>query len=273
MVSLLLHVLMLFLLSRQDLLNPHPPAAAQRQTMVVRLNPRMPGPAPAPLAEIDPLPVAPPPREARQRKAVPPVSRPASPDVVAAVKTETASVPPPAPPPPRAPASPKPVPLDPAQFPDMMAYLNAVRERRRLAGEDADRVNEEAIAQARGPSEDEVRMANLRRNLQPSGTNGIFQILSMDARTAQFAFRGWKNEFSYSHREVYQVDAGPNGDVRLTMVRKMIEIIRRYYSGDFNWESQRLGRVVILSARMQDNDGLEDFLLQEFFGPQGVSAR
>ncbi|MDP2762540.1 MAG: hypothetical protein Q8O64_19435 [Sideroxyarcus sp.] len=33
-----------------------------------------------------------------------------------------------------------------------------------------------------------------------------------------------------------------------------------------NWESLRLERVVVLSARMEDNEGLEDFLIREFFG-------
>lgn len=148
---------------------------------------------------------------------------------------------------------------------DMLAYVNANRERRRIAESEAAHINAEAIAGERGPSEDEVRMANLKRNLQPPGTNGIFQIISKDARTAQFSFRGWKNDFSYSRREVYEVDSGLNGNIDRAIVRKMIEIIRKYYNGDFNWESQRLGRVVVLSARIEDNDGLEDFLMQEFF--------
>jgi hypothetical protein len=45
----------------------------------------------------------------------------------------------------------------------------------------------------------------------------------------------------------------------------MIEMIRREYTGDFNWESQRLGRVIVLSARLNDNAGLEAFLKDEFF--------
>ena len=36
--------------------------------------------------------------------------------------------------------------------------------------------------------------------------------------------------------------------------------------GNFNWDSHRLGRVVILSARIDDNAGLETFLMREFFG-------
>ena len=46
----------------------------------------------------------------------------------------------------------------------------------------------------------------------------------------------------------------------------MIELIRRYYKGDFNWESHRLGRVVVLSAAPEHNDELEAYLMREFFG-------
>jgi len=269
------HALLLFFLSRQDLLNQHQPAAEQQQTITVRLNPRISTQAEAaPPASIHQPPLASPPRqESKPKIKPPPVLRPEMPRDVAAVQAEPAPSQLPAPTAQRAPVPPKPAAPDPAQFTDMMAYVNAARERRRLAGEDADRINEEEAARERGPSEDEARMANLRRNLQPSGTNGIFQILSMDAHTATFAFRGWKNEFSYSHREVYQVDAGMDGDVARAVVRKMIEIIRRYYIGDFNWESQRLDRVVVLSARLQDNEGLEDFMMQEFFGSRGISSR
>ena len=269
-VSLLVHALLLFFLSRQDLLNQHQPVAEQQQTMVVRLNPKMPPKVEAaPSAEIH---QPPPLRQAPIPKTKPaPVSHPDAPQVMAVTRPAPVSTPPPAAQ--RTPAPPKPATLDPAQFPDMASYLNAVREKRRLAGEVVGSNNEEAAAQARGPSEDEARMANIQRNLKQSGTNGVFQISHMDAHTATFSFRGWKNEYSYAHREVYQVDAGLNGDIERAVVRKMIEIIRRYYTGDFNWESQRLGRVVVLSARLQDNDGLEDVLLQEFFGERGISSR
>lgn len=273
--SLLVHALLLFFLSRQELLNQPLPVAVQRQTIVVQLTPRKARQEePTPPAGIyQPSLIAPSRQVEKPKVKPPPVSRPNTPRDIAAAQTEPAASQLSAPMAQRAPALPKPAAPDPAQFTDMMAYVNAARERRHLAGEDADRINEEAIARERERSEEEARNANLKRNPQPSGTNGIFQILSMDAHTATFAFRGWKNEFSYSHREVYQVDAGLDGDIERAVVRKMIEIIRRYYTGDFNWESLRLGRVVVLSARLQDNDGLEDFLLQEFFGSRGIPAR
>jgi hypothetical protein len=46
----------------------------------------------------------------------------------------------------------------------------------------------------------------------------------------------------------------------------MITLIRRHYDGDFNWESQRLGREVVKSARSEDGAELEEFMMMEFFG-------
>ncbi|QDQ27143.1 hypothetical protein FNU76_12645 [Chitinimonas arctica] len=144
---------------------------------------------------------------------------------------------------------------------DMMAQVNANRERRRAT----ERIGADPADEAR-PSADEIRMANIRRNLQPPGTNGVFQILSKGYRTAQFSFRGWSGNYSNTQRELIDVDAGPGGDVERAIVQRMIALIRKYYKGDFNWESQRLGRTVVLSARLEDNEGLEAFLLREFFG-------
>ena len=42
--------------------------------------------------------------------------------------------------------------------------------------------------------------------------------------------------------------------------------VRQYYPGDFNFDSYRLGRVQVLSARPQDSAQLEEFLRLEFFG-------
>ena len=72
-----------------------------------------------------------------------------------------------------------------------------------------------------------------------------------------------------SWREVIEVDAGLLGNVDLAIVRRMIELIRTHYSGDFNWESYRLGRRVVLSARLSDSAELEAFMMREFFGGPG----
>ncbi len=71
---------------------------------------------------------------------------------------------------------------------------------------------------------------------------------------------------SFTHLETYAIEAKPGQDIRLEIVRSQIGIIRRYYSGDFTFYSERLHRVVTLSARKEDTAGLEDFLMREYFG-------
>ncbi|MEQ1582553.1 MAG: hypothetical protein ABL875_00580 [Candidatus Nitrotoga sp.] len=163
------------------------------------------------------------------------------------------------------------VPLAPPPAPhsapptDLASYINAARTRRQATEISDERENTETLSNPRQLSADEKRMANIRRNLQPEGTSGVFQIISRGSRTARFSFRGWTTDYNNSRREVIDVDAGLNGDVERAIIRRMIELIRRHYKGNFNWESHRLNREVILSARMEDNEGLEDFLMLEFF--------
>lgn len=132
-------------------------------------------------------------------------------------------------------------------------YVNAMRQRRDAGSNDYPQA-----APAVGPSPPSEKPEH--------GTSGIFQIIRIDDNSAEFSFRGWHSEYSNSHKEVFDVDA-PDGHVRLAVVRKMIEIIRRYYKGDFNWDSERLGSVVVLSARPKDNKALETFMMKEFFNP------
>lgn len=146
---------------------------------------------------------------------------------------------------------------------DLSDYINQAKARRRAEGifdhEDM------AANAAAPPSVDEIRMANVRRNLQAPGTSGIFQILRIGPRTAEFSFRAWTTGQSNPRLQTIQVDAGPDGNVELAMIRRMIQLIREHYKEDFNWESHRLNRVVVLSAREKDSAGLEDFLMREFF--------
>ena len=148
---------------------------------------------------------------------------------------------------------------------DMMAYVNAKRQQRQTLEADAAKQNAEAVAKELGPSAEQVRGQRIKDNLKV-GTNGIFEITSLSARRAGFSFRGWTSDYSNARREAFEVEAGVGQDIRLLVVRKMIALIRQHYQGDFNWESQRLGRVVIQSARPEDNAGLEDFMMMEFFG-------
>jgi outer membrane biosynthesis protein TonB len=149
---------------------------------------------------------------------------------------------------------------------DLSEYINQAKARRRTEQGIFDTPESSAASTAAPqPSADEIRMANVRRNLQNPGTSGIFQILRIGPRTAEFSFRAWTTGQSNPRLQTIQVDAGQGGDVERAIIRRMIELIREYYKEDFNWESHRLHRVVVLSAREKDTAGLEDFLMREFF--------
>lgn len=148
---------------------------------------------------------------------------------------------------------------------DMMAYVNQKRAAREATEADAARINAEAVAKEKGPSEEEKRDAKIKSNFQ-NGTNGIFEITSLASNSATFTFLGWTSSLSNARREFFEVEASRGQDVRLVMIRRMIALIRVHYQGDFDWESQRLGRTIVKSARLEDSAELEDFLMQEFFG-------
>ncbi|MFZ6681501.1 MULTISPECIES: hypothetical protein [unclassified Undibacterium] len=153
---------------------------------------------------------------------------------------------------------------------DMMALANAARERRRPAEQAAAQENEGARQAGRGMTPQEVAEANVKRSMQQAanrgGGSGVFELGTVGTRVASFTFRGWNTRVIASNgKQSFEVDAGLGGDVRLAVVRRMIEIIRMEYKGDFNWESRRLGRVIVKSARPEDSAELENFLLKEFF--------
>lgn len=178
---------------------------------------------------------------------------------------------------PRVPESPLPPVPAPTTAPpvDMLAMIEAQRAQRRAA--EAASARAPPSPENIEPSREEAAIASLSRNLQTlsgrEGVGGVFQILHMGPRRAEFAFNGWRPDSQRKWREVIEVDAGFGGNVELAVVKRMIELIRTHYTGDFHWESHRLVRVVLLSARPEDSEGLEDFLMREFFGQQLLNPR
>lgn len=148
---------------------------------------------------------------------------------------------------------------------DMASYVKAQQAKRNAIEADAAKQNAEAVAREVGPSQEKVRDDRIKSNLKV-GTNGIFEITSLSGRHAAFAFKGWTKDYSSAKRESFEVEADTGQDVRLVMIKKMITLIRRHYDGDFNWESQRLNREVVKSARPEDSAELEEFMMMEFFG-------
>ncbi len=236
-ISLCIHVFLLVFAPKRDVAQA--PLGGAQGPLVVRLtNPTKASPPPS-AAEAT-IPRAPASRQPRMMTA--PSPTPQSTPLVAE---------------PRAPAR-----IVESEPNDFMSMIIAKRAQRMAA---------EAAAGGRGrePSADEVAMANISRNTrsltQRDGTSGVFQILSKGHRAAQFSFNGWTGDRSNSHRDVIEVDAGLNGNIEIAIIRRMIELIRTHYKGDFNWDSRRLGRVVVLSARVEDTTGLEEFMMREFF--------
>lgn len=99
----------------------------------------------------------------------------------------------------------------------------------------------------------------------PNQGGGMFQITRMGYDDAEFLFFGWNKEIRRNTKQLIEVRKGGNSDIRIAVVRRMIAVIREYERGDFLWESRRLGRNVMLSARAADNAGLEEFMMHEFF--------
>lgn len=154
---------------------------------------------------------------------------------------------------------------------DMASYIKAQQAKRQAQEADAARQNAEALAREMAPSLAQAREERIKNNFK-NGTNGIFEITSFSPRRAAFTFKGWINDYSSARRESYEVEAGAGEDIRLVMIRKMISLIREHYDGNFKWQSQRLGGLITMSARPEDSEDLEDFMMKEFFGSNYKNA-
>ncbi len=209
--------------------------------------------------------VAPPPTPPSPPPAAPPRARPP------AVRPPRASPPPPPPP-----APPDSVPMPAAPASDLSAYITARRSARAALEEPITR-EPVAKAPAAPPVEDEntranrIAMANLASQREmtfgfdPSKSGGVFEVTRISFDYGEFIFVGWNSDVSRRTQQLIEVRKGNASDIRLAMVRKMIEIIRRHEPEEFVWDSSRLHRSLVLSSRLRDNSGLEAFMMQEFF--------
>jgi outer membrane biosynthesis protein TonB len=148
---------------------------------------------------------------------------------------------------------------------DMQAYIEA-RRKARGAPEPSETPAEE--------SEDARGMRNALANIaavnghshdDSNDSGGIFSISNRTFHSMDLKFRGWNPSFKRRWLTQVTVEQGNEPDVETAVVKKMIELIRREKSGDFEWESHRLGKVVTLSARPQDTQELMAFLMKEMF--------
>lgn len=161
--------------------------------------------------------------------------------------------------------APEPTPQKEPVYTDMQSYIKAQQAKRQGADWDAARQNAEAVARENGPSEEEKRNQRISKNLK-GGAGGTFTLTSMSGRRATVKFNGWVDNLSNQKQQYFEVEAQSGQDLKLLIVKRVISFIRESYQGDFPWESQRLGKEITLSARLEDNSGLESFLMTEFFG-------
>ena len=148
---------------------------------------------------------------------------------------------------------------------DMAAYIEA-RRKQRGAPTGSDTPSEESEA-ARGTRNALANIAaiNGRGQDDANQSGGVFSVSNKTFHSMDLKFRGWNPSFKRRWLTSLTVEQGGEPDVETAVVKKMIELIRREKTGDFEWDSHRLGRVVKLSARPQDTDQLMTFLYKEMF--------
>ena len=151
-------------------------------------------------------------------------------------------------------------------YPDLSSYIAA---KRRARGESES--GSTSPADEETTRRNQIVAANLASINTPTfgaeqrNTGGTFQITQLTADSAEFTFFGWNRDIKRRASQRIEVRRAHHGDIRVAVVRRMIAIIREYEQEDFTWRSNRLGRDVTLSARASDNEGLELFMLREFF--------
>ena len=263
LVSIALHVLVLSLIIPKVNLNTAPKST----TIEVSLAPKKTAPVVAPVPVPVQPEVMPEPQKPEPNKKViaqKPASKPSKPKAHDFSVPKTMTTPQPSTQ--QVPTTPKPAPQPSNDAPtDIASFIAQQRAKRESSESDAARQNAAAAAAEQGPSEEAKRDARIKNNFN-NGTNGIFEITDLSSTSAKFSFLGWTSSMSNARSEFFEVEAKNGQDVRLVMIRRMISLIRVHYQGDFDWQSQRLGRTIIKSARVEDSAELEEFLMQEFFG-------
>ena len=260
-LSILIHLAVLFIwIPRTHLLTPGDQEQDQlTDRLQVRLAapPTPPPPASPPQTQAS---LQPPPRPPR---IIPRVRPPA----VATLPNPQAPAIPLPPPPPPPPVVAAPAPPSPPIEGDLAAYVQA---RRRERGEQEAALDNEAARFNRAIAANLPAPARGVAAQDTKKGGGIFQIKRMTYDDAAFEFYGWNTAMGRKTPQLIEVRKGNNADMRIAVVRRMIVIIREFEKEDFNWESPRLGHVVVLSARLSDNTYLENYLMHEFFDDVGV---
>jgi hypothetical protein len=231
-------------------------------SIAIRIAPApAPKPPPAPESRAQPAPSPKPPPAPPPKPSAKPAPKPPSAPEILAMERQSVE---------------RPAARSPATAPanDLAAYVEA----RRRARESADVASPpsprappaQQPAESDEAREERIRATNLGLDRAGAGSSrerggGIFQIARVTSEEAEFFFYGWNKAIQRNSRQMIAVSRGGHATIEQAVVRKMIELIRERSSGDFVFESKRLGRDVSLSARAADSAKLEEFLMREFF--------
>lgn len=269
-MSVLLHAAALFLVAPTVLKHALTPGEVEGPVSApisVSLAPR---PRP-PVPQVEPVspPPSPPPATAPTPRRERPAARPTLPpmaSIPAEPSPETLKVPPPTlvplPPPPR----PTPRPASPPVETDLAAYI-AARRAERGEPSPAPAAQGEAARRDRALERNLASLNTPRPFVgNPKSGGGLFQVTLKSYDFAEFRFFGWSPEARRRAPQRFEVRKGDNPTIDIAIVKRMIEIIRQTEKGDFVWRSERLGHEVTLSARPEDTQRLEEFLLRDMFG-------
>jgi hypothetical protein len=154
---------------------------------------------------------------------------------------------------------------------DMQAYIEARRKQRGARTQtDAPQESEEARGMRNALAN--ISAINGRSRDDRNETGGVFSISNKTFHSMDLKFRGWNPSFKRRWLTQVTVEQAGEPDVETAVVKKMIELIRKEKTGDFEWDSHRLGKVVTMSARPQDTAELMAFLYKEMF-PEYKAAR
>ena len=149
---------------------------------------------------------------------------------------------------------------------DMQDFINARRRQRGAAtGSEQPSAEESDAAKGMRNALANIAAINGRGREDRNESGGVFSVSNKTFHSMDLKFRGWNPSFKRRWLTSVTVEQGSEPDVETAVVKKMIELIRREKSGDFEWESHRLGRVVTMSARPQDTAELQAFLMKEMF--------
>ena len=102
---------------------------------------------------------------------------------------------------------------------------------------------------------------------------GIFRIRRIGTDDAEFWFAGFNKDMDRRTQQLIEVRKGESADIHIAIVRKMIAIIRDEVQGDFRWKSDRLGQDIWLSARLADDQALQETLMREMFPGWSMETR